>query len=275
MARISYQNISTNPCLNELVYSVLRSTDKDDLLKLRGKYLKAAKSEKKAKYFCANAKYDEKITLLAEFGVRFFTIFANHENITSTKIKDILQKYADDQKGLALDAISESQIFVESDKQFIHLLGLMANTSAHPSYKLNQEYQRAGYHSRKWTTSSKNKNDNNVSATIEHADYVSKLLTLGIVNAERSEILFKVTSTQLKILLYLYYNRHTFLTIERVHNFFLGNMTKATVRNALKKLKEMQYADLHLTAEPMQYSITSLGIGIVNRYMTTTFNQLQ
>lgn len=275
MARISYQNISTNPCLNELVYSVLRTTDKDDLLKLRGKYLKAAKSEKKAKAFCANAKYDEKITLLAEFGVRFFTIFANHENITSTKIKSILQKYADEQHGLALDAISESQIYVESDKQFIHLLGLMANTSAHPSYKLNQEFQRQGFHARSWTKSSKNKNDNNVSETIEHADYIVKLLTTGIVNAERAEILFKVTSTQLKILFYLYCYRHTFLTIERVHNYYLGNMSKATVRNGLKKLKEMQYTDLHLTADPMQFSITSLGIGVVNRYLQTTFNQLQ
>lgn len=275
MPRTSYRRIKGNPCLNEIVYSVLRSASRDDLLKLKGRFLKAAKSEKMAKLFAATASSDDKKTLLAEFGVRFFTILVNDDTVTVTDLKNILDKFEENQKGSALENLADHEIYVESDKTYIHLLGLMANTSNHPSYKLSLEFNRAGYHARKWTVSSKNKHDENVSGAMREADYVASLMLNSSLVVDRSSVLFDITEAQLKILIYLYTKRHTHLTKEQVYEKFLGNFTIQMVSTALTKLKDRYFVDRHLTADPHQFTITSRGIGVVNRYFQTVFNQIQ
>lgn len=275
MPRVSYTNINSNPCLNELVYSVLRSSDREDLLKLRGRFLKAAKSETAAKRFASIAKYEEKALLLAEFGVNFFTVFVNNDSLTSKKLREILNKYEADQNGSAMESLTESQIWVESDKEFIHLLGLMAQTSNHPSYKLNLEAQRAGYHAKRWTVSSKNKNDKNIDETITTFDYLTRLLLQSCLITDRAPTLFNITADEMKLLLYLYSVRHTYVDKDKVWVYFLGNYNKKFISTHLKKLFKMQYLEIHPNEDLQKFTITSLGIGIVNRFLQTTFNQIQ
>lgn len=275
MGSISYRNITGNPCFNELVYSVLRSADKDDLLKLKGRFLKAAKTEKAAKYFAANASYQEKAALLAEFGVRFFTVIVNDDKVVQADFKRILDKFEANQKASALEALADLGIYVESDKQYIHLLGLMANTTNHPSYKLSLEYKRQGYHAKKWTISSRNKHDNNITETIEDADYVAKMFLSSTLIAERSPVLFDVPESHLKILLYLYTVRHTYVTKERVLEKFLGNFTIQMVTTVLTKLTDRLFVERNSAASPPVFTITSRGIGVCNRYFQTVFNQIQ
>lgn len=274
MGRTKYNKIYSNPCLNEVVYSVLRSAAPEDLLKLRGRFLKAAKSEKGAKFFAANSRLEEKIALLSEFGIRYFGIFANRGNVTHTKLKGILDKFYADQKGAALSDLSQLEMYVEDDKEYIHLLGLMANLSNHPSYALNLEFERNGYHAKQWTTSRFNKNDNNVVKAMEHADYLTNMLLQGSLMIERSTILFTLTPNQLRILIYLYSKRHTHVSKDRIHMYFLGNMTKQVATTAIMKLLKLFYVEEHIKKEP-EFTITSLGIGVVNRFLQTTFNQLQ
>lgn len=257
-----------------MVYSVLRSAAPEDLLRLKGKFLKASKTEKAAKHFAATSRLEEKITLLAEFGIRYFGIFADPTEVTPTNLKSILQKFMDGEKGKALDEMSSLQIYVESDKEYIHLLGLMGHYSNHPSFLLNLEYNRAGYHFKKWKTSTYNVNDKNAADTIRSADYISRVLLQGILIAERAHVLFKLTATQVKILVYLYGSRYTYTSKEKVWNYFLGNFTQKVISDTLTRLVKVQYLERHLI-NSNEYTITSLGMGVVNRFFQTVLNQSQ
>lgn len=271
----AYNRIYHNPCLNEMVYSVLRSAAPEDLLKLKGKFLKASKSERAAKFFAATSLLEEKIALLAEFGIRYFGIFADPAEVTPTNLKSILKKFMDGQKSSALDDMASLQIYVESDKEYLHLLGLMGQYSNHPSFMLNLEFNRAGYHAKKWKTTTHNVNDKNTVETIKSADYISRVMLQSILIADRSTILFKITSNQVKILIYLYASRLTYLTKEKIWNYFLGNLTKKVTSDSLMQLVRLQYVEKHLVANPEEFTITSLGIGVVNRFFQTVFNQSQ
>ncbi len=264
-----------NPVLNEIVYSVLRSADKSELLKLRGKFLQAARSEKKAKFFVANSTFDEKASLLAEFGIRFFTWMVNDDSVTNKDLKRILDEACGMERGEALKLLSESEVYVISDKEYIHQLGLMASLSNHPSYKLSLEFNRAGYHCNRWTASVKNRHDRAVTEAFASADYISKVMLNASMIAERSSVLFDLPPLQIRILLYLYSVRHTHVNKEKIAAAFGGEISLTIASNNVTKLTEQFYVEKHLTEKPVAFTITSKGIAVVNRYMTAVINKSQ
>lgn len=269
------RKVYTNPFLNEMVYSILRSASKEELFSLRGRFLLASKSEKTAKRFVATSRLEEKIALLTEFGIRFFLIFADEERVTSDDIQTIVKKYKEDKYASALQDISELRMHVTSDKEYAHMLGLMANTTNHPSYLLNLELNRAAYIAKKWGASTKNIHDKTQKETSESSTYLAKLILEGHLSMKKVGKLYSMTQEDLSLLVFFHINRHIHISRDDLVVRLAGSYSHHQVFKSSTALENSHFIEPHAYADPKKFTITSLGIKVVNSFMDKVFKNIE
>lgn len=261
-----------NPALNEFIYSIFYNITAEQKKKLSKPFLFVAKSEMKAKNFAEFSTLDEKVRLLSELGYENAIVFFQDKFKTNNALKVILEKYNKDKVVSAAKDIVDLGIFVSSDKQVKYLLMLMADTISHKSYFLNSELSRVGYHIKNW----KPQRDNPAKLQLDEAIGGLDLTVLTILNScnllSQVDSISGVSQYQMKILLYLYRYKHTFISKQRIWDFFAGDFTKGKCTTALKGLYENK-----LVRKPAnlarEYTLTSEGIEAVNAFVNRVLKQ--
>lgn len=262
--------IFNNPAMNDFVYTVLFQAGLDEKRGLKGKYLKAAMNGRVAKVFSTTSTDEEKKVILAHFGFEFFTVIAKR-GIPLHKFRDILNKFETKKKVSALSDLAQEGVFVTSDKEFLRLMGLVSQTQHHPSYVLNLEMARQGYHIQKWSRKYENAEDKES----READATAKLMARTCLNAS---LLMEapgsggLTDAQLKILLVLFGMSHLYLSEEKLYGFLAGFVTKVKFAIAMRGLIGSQFILKHISNRKKEYTITGPGIRQVTEYLNRVIN---
>lgn len=255
-----------NPIFNDFVYSVLYNASYEEKRGLRGRLMNAAMKPSAAKFFANHATWEEKVELLAHFGIEYFTVFVKTKNTQLKQLGKILEKYEKDGEQLALQDIVNAKIFVTGDQQFVQLFRLMAKSIHKPQYFLNLELTRAGYHINKW----KRRNNSNDSMAIREAQECAPLLARYALSAAVKMQYTKgstgVSDFNMQVLLYFFVYANNYLPEHKIYTYFSGYKTTREIRCALTGLVKGQFLQKHLT-NPKELSISGKGTTKVHNFM--------
>lgn len=256
-----------NPALNDFVYTVLFHASLEEKRGLKGKYLKAAMDGKAAKVFATTSTLEEKEHLLAHFGVESFFVFAKR-GMNLLKFKDILEKFDKRKRVSAIADIAQEGVFVTSDKEFLRLLGIMSQAIHHPSYVLNLEMDRQGYHIKKWAKKYTNKEDVHTRELEANAKLLAQTCLSANLMMDFTPGNTGISAPQMKILLFLYTLSHIYVSEERILSALAGSVGKIQYAAAMRPLVAGQFVLRH--AKGKEYTIAGPGIRQVNEYMSRT-----
>lgn len=246
--------------LNEFVYTVLFKADYEQKRKLKGKFLKAAMTEKSARFFSENSSKEEKEILLATLGYEFCYIINPARNFKL--VQDLLTIIHTAKKSQINAAITQHGIFITTDKQLLRTLGLMAQTTHTPSYYMDLEILRQGYHIAKWKKRYGGEKDNTYRNIDETARTLSLLLCNAMSTLDVAKGLVGATRTQVKILLYLYASPMD-VSDQTLKDYFIGRLTGKEFGDSIRSL--MHEGRIERLSNIV--SITGSGIKIVNDYL--------
>jgi hypothetical protein len=263
----SNKKIVNIPILNDFIYTLLYEAPYEAKRGLTGKYLKASMNGRAAKAFSVNSTREEKEYILAHFGLEFYYVI-HPKKVTIPKLKEILRKYQKDHKIAAMKDIAEEGIYVTGDEQFVHLLRLMAKSIHHPSFFLNLEFNRQGYHIQKWSKRNDNEVDLKDRETYTNDNKIMRLMLNSILEMEFVPGKSGLTIKEMKVLIYLYTYKHLFVPEKDILDFFLGRVSKSDCKSAIMGLLNSQYIQRSALARK-EYSITSYGIKQVANYRDT------
>lgn len=253
-----------DPVLNDYLYSILYNLTFEAKKSIPPRFLKFLKSQREAEKFIKTSSLDEKLSLLSFIGLNYFLVLVD-ENVTGIKdLRKILEKYKNKQKISALKDIVDLRLFVTSNKEFQTLLGLVAQTIHHQSYQLNLEYTRSGYHVLNWD---KKISSGQEGAAYKQLDLLAKTLLSTSVLLGKVPYLFQLRLIQIKILLYLYPLKHTYVSLVQLWDYFGPQDPKVKISGAMRDLVNSQHVQCSAITKNREYTITANGIRIVNELM--------
>lgn len=264
-------SIVIDPILNDFVYSLLYGASYEEKRGLRGKYLKAAMSGETAKRFCSTSTREEKEYLLSHFGVQFFYVICK-KGVTLQKMEEVLAKFDGGKKVPALREMAEAGIFVTSDKEFLRMLGHMAQSIHHHSFFLNLEFQRQGYHIQKWKKHNMDIRDMASRETDDSARVLATTMLNACVAMDYVPGSMGMTDTEMKLLLYLYPLSHTYVKDEVLYARFAGAFNKTKYRYAMKALIKADYVIQIGKRERREVTISGAGIKQVNDFFNSAMS---
>lgn len=255
-----------NPAFNEFVYSILYNASFEAKRVIPPKYLKFIKYEREAKKFARNASHEEARVLLSYLGVEHFDVFVARDNANIKDLKVVLDKFKNNKKIGSLEDIIALKLFVTSDKELITLLGLVSQTIHHRAYTMNLELTRTGYHIRNW---GKHLGQAPANEILENSNILAKTLLSSSLTLDRVEFLFRLNALEIKVLLYLYPLKSGYVSLKQLSERFVGLVTKVKLTNCLKHLLASQHIQKSAIASEREYTISALGVRVVNDYMDT------
>lgn len=252
--------------LSELIYSVARNAPLSLKRTLPMRLYRAISNEKAAKKFAAQSSYEEKREFLSYMGVKHYVVFANVDKITGGDFKEILQDFADGKPASASKKIADLNIFVSSDKQYVELLGVTAQSISSPRYSLNMELLRTGYHLQKWHRELKHPDHRKLREETEFDRELSKLISNLFTAHSMCESWFGITQDELRILLFLKIKTFTYVSHEDMVGKFVGSMTANQVAKAKRSLLKSFLIEKHYEPKKQEYTISARGILVVNQF---------
>lgn len=255
------------PILNDFIYTILYEATYEQKRGLKGKYLQAAVDCRSAKLFASMSTREEKEYILSYFGFQYFYVVAP-KDVKFAELKEKLKQFKSEHKVRALKNVAEEGFYVHGDEQFMYLLRLMAKSMHHPSFFLNLELIRQGFHIKKWTKRNFNKKDMDVRETMENDSLLIRTLLSGNLSVKYVPGLTGLTEVEMNILMYFYVYKHTFITEETLKGYFLGVFTKREFQEAVVALVKTDYIR-RKAHNVMEYTITSPGIQAVADYRDT------
>jgi hypothetical protein len=264
-----------NPMLNEFVWDLLYNITDEQKKRLSKPHLLILKSSVKTKNFCEFSTLDEKVRLFSELGIENAIVFFQDKINSVNGLKKILEKYEQDKQAGAANEIAKLKVFVSSDKNVKWLLSLMADTIHHKSYFLNLEYNRLGYHIKGWTKDRNLSDSKQVSESIENSDLLVTMMLNSAMAMDYIDGLLGISALDMKVLLYLYGYRHTYLEKGRIWDFFTPTIAKGKVNTSMKRLFMNEYIKKHIDYTNQRYTITTAGIDFVTKFTSHIMKQNQ
>jgi|SRR5688572_8061390 len=259
MPKIENKNLLNLSLLNELIYTVMFNASSEDKKGLHGKYLNACENERSAKKFLETATREEKEYLLSQFGYQFYYIISPYKP-SNTTLKDLIEN-----EGYKITVFKKGGLYVHSDKDMMHLMGLTCKSIHTPSYSMNMELMRQSYHVKKWSRTVPVK-DKSSEASEADSVLMRTLLSATITMNYQSGIT-GLSDIQLNILIYLYLNRNKERSIGDLDDLFSGykgRYTPAGFKSAINSLILNKY--IQKSAVDKNLTITSLGIKKCQEY---------
>lgn len=245
--------------LNEFVYTVLFNASSEDKKGLHGKYLNACENEKAAKKFIETATREEKEFLLSQFGYQFYYLISPYKP-SNTSLKEFIEK-----ERYKITDLKKEGLYVHSDKELMHLMGLTCKSIHTPSYAMNLELMRQSYHVKKWSRIVPVKDP---SGEVSEADNVlMRTLLSATITMNYQQGITGISDTQCQVLLYLYVNRNKQVTFESVNDLFSGykgRYAPSGFKSAINSLILNQY--VQKSSVDKNITITSLGIKKCQEY---------
>jgi hypothetical protein len=245
--------------LNDFIYTILFNASAEDKKGLSGKYLSACENIKATKKFIDSATREEKEFLLAQFGYQFF-YFISPYRPSNTTLKEYIER-----GGYKITDIKKEGLYVHSDRELMHLVGLTCKSVHNPSYSMNLELMRQSYHVKKWSRAVPVKDP---TGDVAEADSVlMRTLLSATITMNYQAGITGLSDIQCQILLYLYVNRNkerSMSDLDDVFSGYKGRYTPSGFKTAINSLVLNQY--IQRSAVDKTLTITSLGIKKCQEY---------
>jgi hypothetical protein len=245
--------------LNDFIYTALFSASSEVKKGLHGKYLNACENEKAAKKFLETATREEKEYLLSQFGYQFYYLISPYKP-SNTTLKEVIET-----NGYRITELKREGLYIHSDKELMHLMGLTCKSVHAPSYAMNLELMRQSYHVKKWSRAVPVKDQSNEVA--EADSILMRTLLSATITMNYQAGITGISDVQLNILIYLYINRNkerSFSDIENMFSGYKGRYTPSGFKSAINSLIINQY--IQKSAVDKNLTITSLGIKKCQEY---------
>lgn len=259
-----------DPILNDFVYTALYNAPFDQKRGLKGRYLKAAMSERAAKSFCDKASWEDKMHILSHLGLSGFFVISKN-SVGFQKLKEILRKFESGKTHSALEDIVAEGLFVTGDKEFLRLLGFMSQSIHHNTFRLNLELIRQGYNINRWKKTRISDRDDKIREVDESCISLAKSLLGAIVYSKYFKGLSGVSENEIQILLYLYQKPHTHIDHNILFDYFNGRMSKTEFTYAMKSLLNCGNIQRN-SVKANQYTISGPGTKQVNNFINIIVN---
>jgi hypothetical protein len=258
MAKIKGKN-TIDPVLNEFVYTAIFKADMEQKRAVGPKYLKNVMTEKAARSFADKSSREEKEHVLAHMGYEFYYVI-NKSGKTLKHIKEFLPILTS--KKTAKETIAEEGVFVTSDKETIRTLGLLARLTHSPTYYLDLEILRQGYHIKKWSKKYGGTKDLAFREADEYSRLICQFIENSILNAEHTKSTMECSRNSIIILLRIYRSLELELYEEKLKEVFKGRIGDKPYSDAIRELSDNNLI-LRIRGT---ISITSAGIIKVNEF---------
>lgn len=255
-----------NPYFNEFLYDVMHNAFQHQKERLNGRYERQMRSSRSAKGFAKSAKLEQRQDILTHLGLHWFMVICN-DDFTPANLKTIMQQYQGNRPASSLKEMAAKKLYITSDKQFIHLLNLMADTIHTPAYSFNLELNKIGYAVKKWTKQVDFAAHEKAIESIEHLDLMVKLFNSFTANIVKIPEHFGLLHTDLRILGYLWEYRNVYVPLTKVHHDFAGDLSKKLISRAINDMIGKQFIRGHADYRKNEYTITSMGINVVAQYI--------
>lgn len=245
--------------LNDFIYTVLFNASSEDKKGLHGKYLNACENEKGAKKFIETATREEKEFLLSQFGYQFYYLISPCKP-SNTTLKEFIEK-----EGYKITDLKKEGLYIHSDKELMHLMGLTCKAIHTLSYAMNLELMRQAYHVKKWSRAVPVK-DQSIEAAEADSVLMRTLLSATITMNYQAGIT-GISDICLQVLMYLYLNRNKERSMDDLENLFSGykgRYTPAGFKSAINSLILNQY--IQRSTVDKNLTITALGINKCQEY---------
>lgn len=261
----------SDPIFNDYLYTILYNAPISQKRNLKGKYQKAAMSEKAAKTFIQTASLEDKIYMLCELGHSFFFTLMK-DDFKVEYLKDILTDFEKDNKTQGLKSVLEKGVFVSSDVTFNRLLGYVSRAIHHHSFYLDMEMQRQGWNVKKWSKRAFTQRDLDFREMDEGATELARSFLSAAITMDYCKGSVGVTHQEMKILLYLYTQSHTFISEKHLTDYFHGYIRGAEIRLGIRNLWKSNNIEQDKGIEK-RYTITGSGTRCVSNFFKTVFSK--
>jgi hypothetical protein len=256
-------SVPVDTVLNEFVYTVLFKADYEQKRLLKGKFLRASVNEKTARVFADASSLEEKMYVLSHLGFEFYFVI-NKSQKALAGIKDLLPVMESGKKSASSTKIAEKGAFVTSEREILRTLGLAARMTHHPSYQLDLEILRQGYHIEKWSKRYAKTKDISYREADECSRRICITLFNGILEAKTANGKIKCTENELLMLLYLYGTNSVETKEDELKDILAGRMNSREYCYAFRGMVQKGYA--HRVSGSV--SISGEGIKRVSNYFT-------
>jgi hypothetical protein len=257
-----------NPFLSAITYDLCYGLSPDAIKKLSIKYRRMFASNIKVKNFCERASLDERVHFFNEIGASTgFTVFFDKVK-SSVSLKEILQKYEEEKLASAQQQHANLGVYVTTDKETAFMLGLMSQTINTASYLRALDFNKTGYHIKNW---GKRLDTPIQEETLEAINNVGVVLTTVLSTGITFDVvndLFGLNDIEVKILMYFYKYRQSYISKDAIDSYFVGYLAKHKITRALKKLLLNNYIRKHADWKLHKQTITADGIKIVNDFLS-------
>jgi hypothetical protein len=259
MPKIDKKSSLNISLLNDFIYTALFNASSEVKKGLHGKYLNACENEKTAKKFLETATREEKEYILSHFGYQFYYLICPYSPSNKT-LKEVMEM-----NGYKLPLLQKAGLYIHSDKELMHLMGLTCKSVHTPSYEMNLELMRQSYHVKKWSRTVPVKDQ---SGEVAEADSVlMRTLLSATITMNYQAGITGLSDLQIQILLFLHINRNKERSISDLDDLFSGykgRYTPAGFKSAINSLILNQY--IQKSSVDKKLTITSLGIKKCQEY---------
>jgi len=259
--------IQLDSTLAEFTYTIAREAPISLRRLLPEKYYRAINSEVGAMKFATRSTFEQKREFFSYLGVEHFTIFADMRRGEATDFREILRQFdTEDKPHVLLRKLADANVYISSNKEFCSLLGFASQVIDTDGYNRNMELVRTGYHIKGF------KNKITIPEYVEGVKEKDAAMALiktirGVLGANNyCKDITGVDSEGLQILIYLYLNKHTYFTQEKLSEVFLGEISGRKIAASRLMLMKEMLIQKHPSQNRNDYTITAKGILIVNQF---------
>lgn len=264
-----------NPFLNAVTYHYCYNMPTETLKTLGIKYRRMLSSQARTKAWCEKSSIDEKLHFFNAIGLNCgLTVFPDKVK-SGASLKEILRKYDEEKRAAAQKDQANLGFYVTTDRDTAYLLGNMSMTINHQSYIRALDYNKTGYSIKNWSKVLDSPGQAQTLEVLENTKVVSDtILQAGLAFGVVTQ-LFEVNECQLKILMFMYQRRQSYVFRDDIVAYFYGYESKTRMARAIKKLILSDYLEKHQDWQTYQYRISSKGIVVVSEFVNRVLKQSQ
>lgn len=255
------------------MYDICYNLPTEVIKTLPMRYRRILHSERATKNLCERSTIDEKLHFFYHIGLtNSLTIFP--EKIKGKNhVKEFFKKYDEEKLASVRKDHAVLNIYVSTDRETSHLMGLMGMTISDRGFVVNYDYNKTSYHLKGWSKKLTSTDINELNETVESADIVVKTMLNTANSLDTSDMLHGVSQTDLKMLLFLFLRRSRYTLIEKMWEYFMTSITKRKITSSLKRLLLSEYLQKHIDWRTPSYIISAKGINLVYEFVKRILKQ--
>lgn len=262
------RDVIINPFVSEYLYDNIVNATLEQRRFLNGKFLRVARSPRRARAWVITSTLEEKALMFAKLGISFAWVF----NLDKGKISELKEGMKGASNVQLIDKMLAERYFAITDKQIMLYAGLMASNAHSETWILNRQFLQAAYRVKEW----RQQYGNEALADSKDASPASRnmanLMLNTILFSKYALGAFDVNESELAVLLHMFSKEKEFVHIDDLKLKFNGAYRNFKLVKAINVLVKAKYIEKGEGQWVKQYRVTGWGVDIALRFEKKVFS---